>query len=375
MAPERLRSGGASPEDDVYALGLTLWETWTCKVPEPGYRPRARRMREQIMFDVPSRLTVEETKQVFRCMSENPTMRPQAKHLRFFNPAKMTVSPVQVPRERLDPGPPLGRGLVQTFTPGAQALVVTYASNAPEAIGKVYPLDRPAITIGRRGDQDIVVPESTVSGAHCAVKWQAGCWTFEDAGSTNGTYADHNYERRPSVALMHGGEVQLGEIRFKLVTFGAETPQHKRARQFLAHRDGLTFMLSRDALLAAVDEEGAFCDWAEMPLTVARYELRGPNRMVSERPTILEMLALRRAAQRCVELTETLLMSMTPVVAGRAGPLRFCIAMAGPSVEESRTLVEQVVAQVQSLLPERIELFATIVKGEPGCEARSLVDY
>ena len=36
MSPERLRSGGASPEDDVYALGLTLWEMWTCRVPEPG---------------------------------------------------------------------------------------------------------------------------------------------------------------------------------------------------------------------------------------------------------------------------------------------------------------------------------------------------
>jgi serine/threonine-protein kinase len=41
MSPERIRSGGASPEDDVYALGLTLLEMWTCRVPEPGYKPRA----------------------------------------------------------------------------------------------------------------------------------------------------------------------------------------------------------------------------------------------------------------------------------------------------------------------------------------------
>jgi serine/threonine protein kinase len=33
MSPERIRSGGASPEDDVYALGLTLLEMWTCRVP------------------------------------------------------------------------------------------------------------------------------------------------------------------------------------------------------------------------------------------------------------------------------------------------------------------------------------------------------
>ena len=40
MSPERIRSGGGSPEDDVYALGLTLLEMWTCRVPEPGYKPR-----------------------------------------------------------------------------------------------------------------------------------------------------------------------------------------------------------------------------------------------------------------------------------------------------------------------------------------------
>ncbi len=40
---------------------------------------------------------------------------------------------------------------------------------------------------------------------------------MEDSGSTNGTYVDHTYERKKSVNLMHGGEVQLGELRFKLV--------------------------------------------------------------------------------------------------------------------------------------------------------------
>src|SRR5205807_10482932 len=52
MAPERIRSGGASPEDDVYALALTLWEMCTCRVPEPGQRPRSHPIVHQIMLDV-----------------------------------------------------------------------------------------------------------------------------------------------------------------------------------------------------------------------------------------------------------------------------------------------------------------------------------
>ena len=213
-----------------------------------------------------------------------------------------------------------------------------------------------------------------MSGSHVAVKWQAGCWTFDDRGSTNGTYGDSSFDRRSQVVLMHGGEVQLGELRLKLVSFGQDSPHHKRARTFLSRRDGLTHMLNRETLLEVIDEEAGFCDWADVPLTVARYELRGPNRQVSERPTILEMLALRRAAQRCVELSETLLLALTPVVAGRTGPLRFAIAMAGPSIEEARTLVEQVVSQVQGMMPERVELFATIVKGESGVAGRTLLD-
>ncbi len=213
-----------------------------------------------------------------------------------------------------------------------------------------------------------------MSGAHAVLRWSAGTWTFTDLGSTNGTYSDHSFERRTEASVMHGGEVQLGELRLKLVSFGAETPLHQRAKQFLGSRDGLTLLLSRDALNEAIDEEGAFCEWADVPLTVARYELRGPNRQVSERPTILELLALRRAAQRSVELTETLMLALTPVVAGRTGPLRFAIGMAGPSIEEARTLVEQVVSQVQTMLPERVELFATIVKSEQGRAARALID-
>lgn len=374
MSPERLRSGGASAEDDVYAMALTLWEMWTCRVPEPGYKPRAKTMRSQIMFDVPAGLSIDETKQIFRGLNEDPQMRPQARHMRFFNPTQLTTSPIALPRERLDPGPPLGRAQTSTFTPGAQALLVTYATNAPEIVGTLYPLDKPVMSLGRRGDQDLVIPEATVSGTHANLRWQQGSWLIEDLGSTNGSYADHNYERKTQVAMMHGGEAQVGECRLKLVSFGPDQPAHKRARQYLGKRDGLTGLLVREHLMRAIDEDGLFGDWAEAPMQVARYELRGPNRQVSERPTILEMLALRRAAQRVVELTEMLLLSLTPVVAGRTGPLKFVVSMVGPSIEEARHVVEQVASQVQGLLPDTLELAATLVKGEPGRPARHLID-
>ena len=374
MAPERLRSGGASVEDDLYALALTLWEMWTCRVPEPGYKPRAKPMRQQIMFDVPASLSIDEVKQIFNGLSPEAEMRPPARYMRFFNPAQLTTSPVQTPRARLNAGPPLGRGQTVSFQPDVQALLVTYATNTPEIVGELFPLEKPELTLGRQSSQDIALPEATVSGHHAILRWQSGSWELEDTGSTNGTYADHDYERKKRLTMIHGGEGQVGECRFKLVNFRPHSKHHKRAQEFLAKRDGLTGLLVKEHLVAAITNECAFAEWYEAPMQVARYELRGPNRQVSDRPTILEMLALRRAAARVIELTEMLLTSLLPVEAGRTGPLKFVVSMVGPSLDESRHVVEQVVSQVRGLLPDTIELVATLVKWEPGKSAKSLLE-
>jgi serine/threonine-protein kinase len=196
----------------------------------------------------------------------------------------------------------------------------------------------------------------------------------EDLGSTNGTYADHSYERKKTVTLLHGGEVQLGECRFKLVSFQPSSPQHERAMQYLSRRDGLTGLLARDQMLKYLEDEMTFAEWDTVAMTVARYHVRSPNRLVSDRPTILEMLALRRAAQRVIELTEVLLLSIVPVTAGRTGPLKFAVAMTGPSSEEARNVVEQVVSQVQGLMPESLQLDATIEQYERGRPVQALLD-
>lgn len=166
----------------------------------------------------------------------------------------------------------------------------------------------------------------------------------------------------------------MGEARIKLVNFRPHSKHHKRSQEFLAKRDGLTGLFVKDHLVNAITNECAFAEWYEAPMQVARYELRGPNRQVTERPTILEMLALRRAAARVIELTEMLLTSLLPVVAGRTGPLKFVVSMVGPSLDEARHVVEQVVSQVRGLLPDTIELVATLVKWEPGKSARSLIE-
>ena len=92
-------------------------------------------MRSQIMFDVPSDLSIDEVKQIFRCLADDAALRPTARHLRFFNPSSLTTSQVQIPRERIQPGAPPGRAASEAFAPSSQALLVTYCTNAPVAFG------------------------------------------------------------------------------------------------------------------------------------------------------------------------------------------------------------------------------------------------
>jgi hypothetical protein len=56
----------------------------------------------------PAGLSIDEIKQVFRCLADDPQQRLPARHMRFFNPVTLTTNPMQVPRERLDPGPRRG---------------------------------------------------------------------------------------------------------------------------------------------------------------------------------------------------------------------------------------------------------------------------
>jgi serine/threonine-protein kinase len=48
--------------------------------------------------------------------------------------------------------------------------------------------------------------------------------------------------------------------------------------------------------------------------------------------------------------------------------------MVGPSPEEARNVVEQVVSQVQGLMPEALELAATLVRVEPNQPIDALLD-
>ncbi len=71
------------------------------------------------------------------------------------------------------------------------------------------PLDRPALTIGRRPDNDLVLSPPYVSGHHGRLERVGETWQYTDLGSTNGTYV--NGRRVQRATLRDGDVLRIGD--------------------------------------------------------------------------------------------------------------------------------------------------------------------
>lgn len=94
--------------------------------------------------------------------------------------------------------PVLGRVRVQTGPAGHAA--------------REFLMDRPVTTIGRRGDQDIVIPDSSVSRTHARIEFDARGAGIVDLGSTNGTKVNGQPVGRTRVTLRPGDRIQVGTV-------------------------------------------------------------------------------------------------------------------------------------------------------------------
>jgi hypothetical protein len=90
--------------------------------------------------------------------------------------------------------------------PGDDALVYTLRA----------PHEGAGITVGRSRKNDIVIRDSSISGAHAIIRAAGGAWTVADVGSSNGTYVeDHPAATKESHAwteLTAGARVRLGAV-------------------------------------------------------------------------------------------------------------------------------------------------------------------
>lgn len=101
--------------------------------------------------------------------------------------------------------------------PAIRLVLLDAASGGSPAAGLTLPLAA-VTTVGRAGDNALVLDDEFVSAHHAVLRRQNGAWWLSDAGSTNGTWAnDRRVERRP-IAVGPGDTLRFGRLRARLET-------------------------------------------------------------------------------------------------------------------------------------------------------------
>ncbi len=81
------------------------------------------------------------------------------------------------------------------------------------AVIKEIPVEKKAITVGRKSDNDIVLDNQAVSGYHCRISSSGNTFFVEDLASTNGTRV--NGKKIIKAGLHHNDVVEI--IKYSLV--------------------------------------------------------------------------------------------------------------------------------------------------------------
>ena len=79
---------------------------------------------------------------------------------------------------------------------------------------RLIPLDHSELRIGRGGDNDLVLPDVSVSRRHASLRREADGWHVHDLGSTNGVLVNEVAVKK--AALRSGDRVKVGIFEFSL---------------------------------------------------------------------------------------------------------------------------------------------------------------
>ena len=95
-------------------------------------------------------------------------------------------------------------------TGGTMTVQFQFMMRSGPTPGKIFPLERPEIIIGRDNISSLMINDAEVSRKHCRLIWQGSGYVIEDLGSTNGTFV--NGQRLSAPFVLRGGEsISLGE--------------------------------------------------------------------------------------------------------------------------------------------------------------------
>ena len=103
------------------------------------------------------------------------------------------------------------RNVISQLNPESAMLIIHRGPNR----GERFLLDSPDSSIGRSGDNEVVLDDVTVSRKHANIRRAGERFELIDLGSLNGTYVNNNSIARAT--LTSGDEIQFGKFHMLFV--------------------------------------------------------------------------------------------------------------------------------------------------------------
>jgi hypothetical protein len=109
-------------------------------------------------------------------------------------------------------------------------VLAAFAVEAGPQPGGELPIHLPVVTIGRGSQNDLVLPDDSVSTTHARLEFQSGAWSITDLNSINGTFVE-SVRLAPQVPtpLPYGSTVRFGGARLHFRSVEAADPEAARA--------------------------------------------------------------------------------------------------------------------------------------------------
>ena len=103
------------------------------------------------------------------------------------------------------------RNVISQLNPESAMLIIHRGPNR----GERFLLNSPDTSIGRSGDNDVLLDDVTVSRKHANIRRAGERFELIDLGSLNGTYVNNNSIARAT--LNSGDEIQFGKFHMLFV--------------------------------------------------------------------------------------------------------------------------------------------------------------
>ncbi len=178
-----------------------------------------------------------------------------------------------------------------------QDLVVIIHSSTEGLRGRRFVLGNDPVTIGRGGDNVVVLTHDSVSRRHARIERRADAYYVVDLNSTNGTYVDN--EPVYGARRLRGREdIKIGDTILKYLTGSDVEAQYHEAIHRMAIQDALTGAYNKRFFSETLDREIPRARRHGRPLSLIMFDLDHFKRINDTFGHLAGDAVLREVAQR-----------------------------------------------------------------------------